>query len=120
VQDWKKSYEEEHVRNETNVARFSMYDESLSELKGKYGEAQAQNNRLTLSLQSLQSGAQETRQKLCEELARKEEALKALQQERSGHEVAVQGQLKEKLACITKLTEELDAKNQKLSGQADR
>lgn len=69
VQDWKKSYEEEHIRNETNAGKFNMYDDSLNDLKAKYSEAQAQNIRLTASLQNLQSGSKETREKLSEEVA---------------------------------------------------
>lgn len=45
-----------------------MYDDSLNDLKAKYSEAQAQNNRLTASLQNLQSGSKETREKLSEEV----------------------------------------------------
>jgi len=42
AQDWKKSYEEEHLRNEQNVAKFSMYDEQIASMKEKVEEAQAQ------------------------------------------------------------------------------
>ena len=42
AQEWKKSYEEEHLRNEQNVGKFGMYDEQIAGLKEKMEEAQAQ------------------------------------------------------------------------------
>lgn len=42
IQEWKKSYEEEHIKNETNVQKFNMYEDSLNALREKCEEAQAQ------------------------------------------------------------------------------
>lgn len=68
IQDWKKSYEEEHIKNETNISKFNMYEETLRGLKDKITETQEQNHRLTQSLQNLQFGSKETRDKLSEEV----------------------------------------------------
>jgi hypothetical protein len=42
VQDWKKSYEEEHIRNETNIAKFIMYEDNVRNLKEQLDESHNQ------------------------------------------------------------------------------
>ena len=42
AQEWKKSYEEEHLRNEQNVGKFGMYDEQISSLKEKMDDVGGQ------------------------------------------------------------------------------
>lgn len=40
--DWKKAYEEEHQKNESNMNKFTMYDETLRTLKEQFNESQDQ------------------------------------------------------------------------------
>ncbi|RNA32208.1 golgin subfamily B member 1-like isoform X2 [Brachionus plicatilis] len=67
ISDWKKSYEDEYSKNESNLAKFTMYDETLRNLKEQFNESQDQNQRLTLSLQGLQGSSKDTRDKLSDE-----------------------------------------------------
>ena len=40
AQDWKKSFEEEHNKNELNLSKFNMYDDTLRNLKDQLNETQ--------------------------------------------------------------------------------
>lgn len=40
AQDWKKSFEEEHNKNEMHLSKFTMYDETLRNLKDQLNESQ--------------------------------------------------------------------------------
>ena len=72
------------------------------------------NQRLTVSLQNLQYASKETREKLSEELSKRQEEILKLQGEKTYQDSTVQLQLKDKLIYIEKLTDELEIKNKKV------
>ncbi|CAF0935384.1 unnamed protein product [Brachionus calyciflorus] len=119
ISDWKKTYEEEHLKNESNMSKFSMYDETLRTLKEQFNESQEQNQRLTLSLQSLQGSSKETRDKLSDELIKRQEEIIKLREELRTLDLNHEAELKEKNFLIDELNTQIQEKNAKISKQLE-
>lgn len=119
IQDWKLSYDELTSKNECNMTKFTMYDETLHTLKEQFSDSQAQNQKLTFALQSVQTAAKEAREKIGEELAKKQDEITKLRDELKTLEITHQAHLREKEYTIEQLNNDLAQANTKKSKQLD-